>query len=115
MDNNLFYKKHFIWEKLNDGERSEVFELGDDYRAFMDASKTERLSIKEIVKRAEASGFVCLENITEVKPGDKIYYINKEKNAVLAVIGKQSIEEGMNIVGSHVDSPRIDLKQNPLY
>lgn len=114
-ENNLFYKKHFIWEKLNDGERSEVFEIGDDYRAFMDASKTERLSIKEIIKRAEASGFVCLENITDVKTGDKIYYINKEKNAVLAVIGKQSIEEGMNIVGSHVDSPRIDLKQNPLY
>lgn len=114
-DNNLFYKKHFIWEKLNDDERNDVFKLGDDYREFMDSSKTERLSIKEIVKRAEASGFVCLEDKKEVKPGDKIYYINKEKNAVLAVIGKQSIEEGMNIVGSHVDSPRIDLKQNPLY
>ncbi|MGD9568572.1 MAG: aminopeptidase [Sedimentibacter sp.] len=116
MDNEkLFYKKHFIWEKLNDDERNDVFKLGDDYRAFMDASKTERLSIKEIVKRAETSGFICLANKTEVKAGDKIYYINKEKNAVLAVIGKESIEKGMNIVGSHVDSPRIDLKQNPLY
>lgn len=114
-DNKLFYKKHFIWEELTADERNDVFKLGDDYRSFMDASKTERLSIKEIVKRAETSGFVCLENKTEIKPGDKIYYVNKEKNAVLAVIGEESIEKGMNIVGSHVDSPRIDIKQNPLY
>lgn len=117
MNNNdrLFYKKHFIWEKLNSDERNDVFELGDDYRAFIDASKTERLSIKEIVKRAEAKGFANLEGKKDIKPGDKLYYVNKEKNAVLAVIGKESIEKGMNIVGSHVDSPRIDLKQNPLY
>ncbi|MDF2948106.1 MAG: apeA [Sedimentibacter sp.] len=114
-ENKLFYKKQFIWEKLSSDEKKDVFKLGDDYRAFIDASKTERLTIKEIVKRAEENGFECLENKTEVNPGDKIYYINKEKNAVLAVIGKQSIEKGMNIVGSHVDSPRIDLKQNPLY
>lgn len=117
MENNdkLFYKKHFIWENLNSDEKQDVFKLGDDYRVFMDASKTERLSIKEIVKRAEAEGFVNIDNIKEVKQGSKIYYVNKEKNAVLAVIGKESIEKGMNIVGSHVDSPRIDLKQNPLY
>lgn len=114
-DKDLIYKKNYIWEKLNNDERKDVFALGDDYRIFMDASKTERLSIKEIIKRAEADGFVCLEDIKEVKPGDKIYYINKEKNAVLVVIGKEDIEKGMNIVGSHVDSPRLDLKQNPLY
>ncbi len=114
-NNRLFYRKHFIWEKLNNDERNDVFKLGDDYRAFIDASKTERLSIKEIVKRAEANGFVNLESKKDLKPGDKLYYVNKEKNAVLAVIGKESIEKGMNIVGSHVDSPRIDIKQNPLY
>lgn len=114
-NNRLFYKKHFIWEKLNNDERNDVFKLGDDYRAFIDASKTERLTIKEIVKRAEANGFVNVESKKDLQPGDKLYYVNKEKNAVLAVIGKESIEEGMNIVGSHVDSPRIDIKQNPLY
>lgn len=114
-NNRLFYRKHFIWEKLNNDERNDVFKLGDDYRAFIDASKTERLSIKEIVKRAEANGFVNLESKKDLQPGDKLYYVNKEKNAVLAVIGKESIEKGMNIVGSHVDSPRIDVKQNPLY
>ncbi len=115
MENKLFYKKHFIWEKLSNDERTEVFNLSDDYRKFMDAAKTERLSIKEIIKRAEANGFVNVESIKEVKPGDKLYYINKEKNAVLTVVGKAKIENGMNIVGSHVDAPRIDLKQNPLY
>lgn len=115
MENKLFYKKHFIWENLNKDEKNKIFAIGDDYRNFMDASKTERLSIKEIIRRAEANGFTNIENIKEVKPNDKLYYINKEKNAVLVVIGKEKLENGMNIVGSHVDAPRIDLKQNPLY
>ncbi len=116
MDNDkLFYKKHFIWEKLNAQEKNDVFKLSDDYMAFMDASKTERLSVKEIVRRAKERGFICLDDVTEIKPGSKIYYVNKEKNVVLAVIGKEDIEKGMNIVGSHIDSPRIDIKQNPLY
>lgn len=114
-NDKLFYKKHFIWEKLNDDERNDVFKLADDYRKFIDASKTERLSVKEIVKRAEANGFVSFESKRDLKPGDRIYYVNKEKNAVLVIIGKESIEKGMNIVGSHIDSPRIDIKQNPLY
>jgi len=111
----LLYKKKFIWEKLNGEERENVFKLGDDYKAFIDASKTERLSIKEIIKRAEEQGFKPLDEFNELKPGAKVYFVNKGKSAVLAVIGKDKIENGMNIVGSHVDSPRIDLKQNPLY
>jgi aspartyl aminopeptidase len=111
----LLYKKNFIWEKIGVEEREKVFELGEDYKSFIDASKTERLSIKEIIRRAEQQGFKPLDEFNELKPGDKVYYVNKRKSAVLAVIGKEKIENGMNIVGSHVDSPRIDLKQNPLY
>ncbi len=114
-NNELLHKKKFTWEKLNEKERQEVFSLGDDYKQFIDASKTERLSIKEIVRRAEEQGFKPLSEVKEVKPGAKIYYVNKGKSAALVVIGKEKIEKGMNIVGSHVDSPRIDLKQNPLY
>ena len=114
-NDKLFYKKNFIWEKLSSDERNEVFKLGDDYKAFMDASKTERLSVKEIVKRAEANGFVNFNNKKDLKFGDKVYLVNRKKNVVLAVIGKESIESGMNIVGSHIDSPRLDIKQNPLY
>lgn len=111
----LLYKKKFIWDKISIEERAQVFELGEDYKSFIDASKTERLSIKEIIRRAEQQGFKPLDEFNELKPGDKVYYVNKRKSAVLAVIGKEKIENGMNIVGSHVDSPRIDLKQNPLY
>ncbi|MDD2494584.1 MAG: aminopeptidase [Tissierellia bacterium] len=111
----LFYKKKFIWEDLNESEKKEVFEIGEDYKSFMDASKTERLSINEIVRRAKEQGFKSLEEIKEIKPGTKVYYVNKGKGAALVVIGKEKLEKGMNIVGSHVDSPRIDIKQNPLY
>lgn len=113
--NKLFFRKHFIWEKLNDDAKSEVFRLGDDYKQFIDASKTERLTIKEVIRRAEQEGFVNFDSLQDLKPGTKFYYINKEKNAVLAVAGKEDLEKGMNIVGSHVDSPRIDLKPHPLY
>lgn len=112
---DLFYKKRFIWEELNEKEKQEVFEIGEDYKLFMDASKTERLSINEIVRRAELEGFKPLDQIKEIKPGTKIYYVNKGKSAALVVVGKEKLEKGMNIVGSHVDSPRIDIKQNPLY
>lgn len=114
-NDELLYKKKNIWEKLNSDEREKVFEVGDDYKSFIDASKTERLSIKEIIRRAEKQGFKPLDEFNELVPGSKVYYVNKRKSAVLAVIGKEKIENGMNIVGSHVDSPRLDLKQNPLY
>ncbi|MDF2676734.1 MAG: aminopeptidase [Bacillota bacterium] len=115
LNDKLVYKKNFIWEKISDDDRKKVFELGDEYKKFIDSSKTERLSIKEIIKRAEACGFKDIRDLKEVKEGTKVYHVNREKSAVLAVIGKEKIENGMNIVGSHVDSPRLDLKQNPLY
>jgi aspartyl aminopeptidase len=115
LNNELVYKKKYIWEKLSREEKDEVFNLADDYKLFIDASKTERLSVKEIVKRAEAEGFKNIRELKELQPGTRVYYTNREKNAVLAVIGIDSIESGLNIVGSHIDSPRIDLKPNPLY
>lgn len=113
--NELLYKKHFIWDKLNNEGKAEVFKVGDDYKSFIDASKTERLSIKEIIKRAKEKGFVNIEDQRKIGPGSKLYYVNKGKSAVLIVLGNEDIEKGMNIVGSHVDSPRIDIKANPLY
>lgn len=115
MAKELFFKKKFIWEELNEKERAEVFAVGDDYKRFIDAAKTERLSIKEIIRRAEEQGFKPLDQIKEIKPGTKVYLVNKEKSAALAIVGRDRLERGMNIVGSHVDSPRIDIKQNPLY
>lgn len=115
MSDILFYKKNFIWEKINSDSKEQVFKLADDYKKFIDASKTERLSVNEIVRRAKEAGYKNFKEQKEIKTGDKLYYVNKEKSAVLVVVGKDNVEKGMNIVGSHVDSPRIDLKQNPLY
>ena len=115
VNDKLFYKKHYIWEKASQETKEDVFKLADDYKKFIDAAKTERLSINEIIRRAKEAGFKNFKDQDQVKTGDKLYYVNKEKAAVLVVVGKDDIEKGMNIVGSHVDSPRIDIKQNPLY
>lgn len=115
MNDKLFYKKHYIWQKASQETKEDVFKLADDYKKFIDAAKTERLSINEIIRCAKEAGFKNFKDQDQVKTGDKLYYVNKEKAAVLVVLGKDDIEKGMNIVGSHVDSPRIDIKQNPLY
>ena len=115
VNDKLFYKKHYIWEKASQETKEDVFKLADDYKKFIDAAKTERLSINEIIRRAKEAGFKNFKDQEQVKIGDKLYFVNKEKAAVLVVVGKDDIEKGMNIVGSHVDSPRIDIKQNPLY
>ncbi len=115
MSDILFYKKNFIWEKINSDSKEQVFKLADDYKKFIDESK-EQIKIKfVIVRRAKEAGYKNFKEQKEIKTGDKLYYVNKEKSAVLVVVGKDNVEKGMNIVGSHVDSPRIDLKQNPLY
>ena len=109
------YERKPVWEKLGADERREVFSLAEDYKHFLDTAKTERLAVKEIVRRAEAAGFAPLSQKTALKPGDKVYAINRGKNAVLTVIGSEPLAKGINAVGSHIDSPRLDLKQNPLY
>jgi aspartyl aminopeptidase len=108
-----------VWDKLNDGDMDKLMALSERYKKYMDASKTEREAADEIVKVAEEHGFINLEcAIAEgrkLSAGDKVYAVNKGKGVAMFVLGKESFEKGFNIVGSHIDSPRIDLKQNPLY
>jgi aspartyl aminopeptidase len=115
----LTKKYELIWDHLKDGEMEKLMALSERYKGFMDASKTEREACDEIVKLAEKSGYVDINKLiakgTKLNPGDKVYAVNMGKGAALFVIGKQPMENGMNIVGSHIDSPRLDLKQNPLY
>ncbi len=117
-EKSLSFKRRNVWEVIPE-EHDEIFKLGQDYRDFLDTGKTERLAVKEIIKRAEAVGFKNMDEILKAKktlrPGDKVYKENKEKGVALFVIGKKDIIDGMHIVGSHVDSPRLDLKQVPLY
>lgn len=111
----LSYKRRNAYEVMSDSEISEMNALCNEYRCFLDAGKTERECVRESVKLAEEYGFKNLDGTESLKPGDRVYKINRGKNILLAVIGSDDITSGINLVGAHIDSPRLDLKQNPLY
>ena len=100
---------------LTDAQRQEMEAYCLRYRAFMDACKTEREATAWAVATAEAHGFKAIEPGQTLKPGDKVYKNNRDKSIMLAVIGSSSLNDGANICAAHVDSPRMDLKPNPLY
>ncbi len=100
---------------LTQEQRAEMEAYCKRYSAFMDACKTEREATAWTVATAEAHGFKAMTPGMEVKPGDKVYLNNRDKSILLAVIGEKSLAEGANICAAHVDSPRMDLKPNPLY
>lgn len=105
------------WKKYED--KSEIFAFCEDYRKFISDCKTERECVAWMVRKARNAGFKNLDDIveagTELKAGDKVYADNMGKALALFVIGEEPMEKGMRILGAHVDSPRLDLKQNPLY
>ena len=108
-----------LWEKYSNEKRKPVEEFCNGYKEFLSNHKTERECIKYAVKQAEAHGFKSLSDLmksnTPLKPGDKVYAVNMDKAVVLFVVGQELIEKGINIVGAHIDSPRLDLKAKPLY
>jgi len=101
------------WDKIQD--KSVVFNFCEDYIKYLDEGKTERLCVEYSRCLAEQNGFVNLDTVSELKPGMKVYKINRAKNIVLSVIGSEKIENGFNLVAAHIDSPRLDVKQIPLY
>ena len=107
------------WKTYTKNQLEELETLNDQYRAFLNVGKTERECVKEIVKQAEAAGYVNFEKVLAdkqtVKAGDKLYAVCMKKTIALFNIGTKPMEEGMNILGAHIDSPRLDVKQNPLY
>ena len=107
------------WNSYSENELEELEKLNDDYRAFLDKGKTERECVKETIRQAKEAGYKDLQNIIKngkkLKAGDRVYCSYMDKSIVLFNIGKEPIEEGMNILGAHIDSPRLDIKQNPLY
>lgn len=105
----------YAFEKYKDEEMKKVTDFAENYIEFLSASKTERLAIKNSLELAKKLGFKDLNEIESLKPGDKVYALNRGKNIALYIIGKEKIEKGLNILGAHIDSPRIDIKQNPLY
>ena len=105
-----------VWETYDDTRRKEMSVFSDEYRSFLNRTKTEREFVSEAVKLAEAEGFTNIsESVGELNPGDRLYAINRNKNLCLFVIGEKPIRDGLNILGAHIDSPRLDLKQHPLF
>ena len=112
----LFNEKKVGWENLSEKECNNILNYCNGYIGFLNKGKTEREIVKESKILAEKNGFKDISEYKTLKPGDKVYYVNRDKNLYLAVIGKNNIEEnGLHIIGAHADSPRLDLKPNPVY
>ena len=107
-----------VWEKYNEAEMKACFEFNEGYKKYISECKTERECTIEAIEIAKKYGFVDLNDLikkgTKLNPGDKVYVNNRDKNLCLFVMGKKPLSEGMNILGAHIDSPRLDLKQKPL-
>src|SRR5690554_4623579 len=109
------YKAVNGWLEMETVEHEEVFDFNKDYAKFLDDYRTEREFVKGAIELLEAEGFKNLEEFTELKKGNKFYKVNRDKAILAAIVGEKPLEEGLHIVGSHIDSPRIDLKPTPLY
>ena len=115
LKNKLFNKKENGWINLSNEKIEEINKFSKKYMDFLNIAKTEREFIKQAKKIANENGYKDVIEYETLKPGDKIYFVNREKSMYLAIIGENPIEKGLHIIGSHVDSPRLDLKPNPLY
>ncbi|MBP1542648.1 MAG: aminopeptidase, partial [Oscillospiraceae bacterium] len=111
----LFMGKKNAVKRMSDAELKKCDKFCEGYKKFLDIAKTEREATTYIESEAMAKGFVKFDRNASYKAGDKVYYVNREKSVILAVIGKEPIENGVNLLAAHIDSPRLDLKQCPLY
>lgn len=109
------FKQKNAWLKYDEAGKAKVMDFCEGYRRFISDNKTERECVRSIIAEAEANGFKDLMTADSVKPGDKLYFNKMGKAVALFTVGEKPIREGMKILGAHIDSPRLDLKQNPLY
>ncbi|MHA1777460.1 MAG: aminopeptidase [Promethearchaeia archaeon] len=117
LEGKLTHKIPFAWEKYTDEQKRQVRDFSEDYLEFLRNARTERERTNWAVKQAQKFGFKRVElgkEINTLQPGDKIYYVNKHKNVALVVVGTQSMTEKTHLIGSHIDTPRLDLRVNPL-
>lgn len=111
--------KKTLWETYTPEQKTAMTEFCEGYKDHLSACKTERECVTDMVKQAKSYGYEDLDDVIAskktLKPGDKVYAVNRGKMLVLVQVGEKPIEEGINILGAHIDSPRLDLKPNPLY
>lgn len=119
LSEKLTYEQKSAWEKISEDEFKITFDLCERYKRFLNKAKTEREFTSETEKLVRSKGYISIEELIKsgekLKPGTKVYRVGRNKTIVLAVIGQEAMENGVNIVGAHIDSPRIDLKPNPMY
>ena len=111
----LFYRPKNGYDQIDAEQTGEIFAYAEGYKQFLDAARTEREAVKEAIRMAEAEGFVPYTFGMELQPGSKVYVNNRGKALMLAVLGEQPLDHGCVIAGAHIDSPRLDLKQTPMY
>ena len=111
----LTYEQKNGWDLLAEGEEAALEAYCEDYKKFLDGGMTERECVDYTIRLAKANGFREFERGMELKSGDRVYHVNRGKAIMLAVIGSEGLENGVNIGAAHIDSPRLDMKQNPLY
>ena len=111
----LFIKRKNTAKLFTDAEQKRADKFCDGYKLFLDAAKTEREAVLWAVKECERAGFMLFKAGVKYKAGDKIYTVNRGKSVITAVIGREGLDKGVNLLASHIDSPRLDLKQRPLY
>ena len=103
------------YDRVDAATREAIFAYAEGYKQFLDVAKTEREAVTEAIRRAEAAGFHAWQRGESLKPGDRVYYNNRGKAIMLAVIGEDDLSHGAHICAAHIDNPRLDLKPNPLY
>ncbi len=111
----MLYKRENGWKALSAEQKEVIFTFSEGYKQYLNTAKTERKCVTEAIRMAEEKGFVAVESKETLEAGDKVWFNNRDKNLVLVVVGSDDIEQGANFVVSHVDSPRLDLKQQPVY
>lgn len=110
----LFAKKNAL-KTLNKESAASAFSFAEDYKIFLNQCKTERETVRYALKFAEKAGFKAFSKNSKYEPGDKLYFVNRNKAMILAIIGKDGLKNGAKFTIAHIDSPRIDLKPNPIY
>ena len=108
------FKPKHLGKDLSPVEKKQIWDFCENYKDFLNKSKTEREAVLEIVDLCRKNGFQDASTLKEFKAGEKVYYVNRGKNVVAFVVGKAHIKEGLNMIASHLDSPRLDLKPLPL-
>ncbi|MDE6241596.1 MAG: aminopeptidase [Anaeroplasmataceae bacterium] len=107
--------QEYAWKKYNGKSLDELNKFAEEYKSFISDCKTERLCVAKSIELCKKAGFKDVKDVKELKAGDKVYAVNKNKNIAAFVIGDEPLTSGLAILGAHIDSPRMDLKQNPLY